>query len=242
MSRTEQGGRGTGTVSALRNILLGSAAVLTLLTSAAFLESANAQAIPSQQGAPQAIAFNIPAQDLGGALNAFADRAGLRLLFPSNLVAGRRSAGLTGTLTRNQALSRLLAGSGLTFRFTSANTVTIADPAPVSAGAAPAGAIALDTIDVDGVPSSDPGRTEGTGAYTPSVTATATRFQLTPRETPQSISVITQQQMNDFSLRSINDVVNQTPGLTTQNAGGGITYYYARGFTIQSRQYDGMQT
>ncbi|ABA05307.1 TonB-dependent siderophore receptor [Nitrobacter winogradskyi Nb-255] len=242
MRRTEQGGRGTGTVSALRNVLLGSAAALALLTNAAVLGSANAQAIPSQQGASQAIAFNIPAQDLGGALNTFADRAGLRLLFPSNLVAGRRSAGLAGTLTRNQALTRLLAGSGLTYRFTSANTVTIADPAPTPVGAAPAGAIALDTIDVDGVPSSDPGRTEGTGSYTPSVTATATRFQLTPRETPQSISVITQQQMNDFSLRSINDVVNQTPGLSTEQAGSGITNYYARGFNVQSMQFDGMQT
>ncbi len=243
MRRTEQGERGTGTVSALRNVLLGSAAGLALLTNAAVPGSAHAQAIPSQQGASQAIAFNIPAQDLGGALNAFADRAGLRLLFPSNLVAGRRSAGLAGTLTRNQALTRLLAGSGLTYRFTSANTVTIADPAGASSvGAAPAGAIALDTIDVDGVPSSDPGRTEGTGAYTPSVTATATRFQLTPRETPQSISVITQQQMNDFSLRSINDVVNQTPGLTAVQAGSGITHYYARGFNIESMQYDGMQT
>ena len=184
------------------------------------------------------MAFSIPPQELGSALNAFADRAGLRLLFPSTLVSGRQSSGLAGSFTREQGLSRLLAGTGLTYRFTNVSTVTIADPA-VAGGAMPAGAIALDTIDVQGA-GSDPGKTEGTGSYTPSVTATATRLQLSPRETPQSISVITRQQIDDFGLKSIDQVVNHTPGLSTVDAGGERITFYARGFPIRSFQYDGV--
>jgi outer membrane receptor for ferric coprogen and ferric-rhodotorulic acid len=120
----------------------------------------------------------------------------------------------------------------------------IVDPRAQTAagGAVPAGAISLDTIDVQGVSSSDPGRTEGTGSYTPSVTASATGLQLSPRETPQSISVVTRQQMNDFGLKSINEVIDHTPGLSTVSEGSVITYWYARGFPIQSLQYDGMPT
>eukprot|EP01137_Pigoraptor_chileana_P010498 Opistho-2@60254 len=41
--------------------------------------------------------------------------------------------------------------------------------------------------------------TEGSGSYTAGSIATATRMVLTPRETPQSISVITRQKMDDFN-------------------------------------------
>ena len=56
--------------------------------------------------------------------------------------------------------------------------------------------------------------TEGTGSYTPGTIATATRMVLTPRETPQSISVVTRQQMDDFGLTSIDGVINHTPGVS----------------------------
>ncbi|MGO4781616.1 TonB-dependent siderophore receptor, partial [Lysobacter sp. 2RAB21] len=48
--------------------------------------------------------------------------------------------------------------------------------------------------------------TEGSGAYTPGTIATATRLVLTPRQTPQTISVITRQEMDDFGLTGIDDV------------------------------------
>lgn len=199
---------------------------------------------PMQAGTDAGVhTLSIPPQNLASALVAFSRQTRVQIVIDQALASGKSSPGVSGALAPAAALSRLLAGTGLTYRFTNATSVSVERPgAAASGGTMPAGAIALDTIDVQGEPSSDPGRTEGTGSYTPSVTATATRFQLTPRETPQSISVITQQQMNDFSLRSINDVVNQTPGLSVQNAGAGITNYYARGFTIQSMQYDGMQT
>ncbi|WP_446731570.1 TonB-dependent receptor plug domain-containing protein [Pseudomonas sp. OTU5201] len=56
--------------------------------------------------------------------------------------------------------------------------------------------------------------TEGTGSYTTGSTRTATKLSLSPRETPQSVSVITRQQMDDQGLTSIGDVLSKTPGIT----------------------------
>jgi iron complex outermembrane receptor protein len=80
---------------------------------------------PLAQAEPRRRAFDIPAQDLGPALRAFADAAGVRLVFPPEMVAGRRTPGVSGTYTPEQALQRLLAGSGLTHRFTDETTVTL---------------------------------------------------------------------------------------------------------------------
>jgi len=54
---------------------------------------------PLAQAEPRRRAFDIPPQDLGPALKAFADAAGLRLVVPPEMVAGRRTPGLSGPYT-----------------------------------------------------------------------------------------------------------------------------------------------
>jgi outer membrane receptor for ferric coprogen and ferric-rhodotorulic acid len=189
----------------------------------------------------QATSFDIPPGSLSAALAAFGRQAALQITYLPEIASGKHSPGVSGRINAGQALGRLLQGSGLTWRFTNARTVAIERPGTTAAagGANVAGAISLDTIDVQGA-GSDPGMTEGTGSYTPSVTATATKLQLSPRETPQSISVITRQQIEDFGLKSVDEVVNHTPGLSTVNAGGERITFYARGFPVHSFQYDGV--
>jgi len=82
--------------------------------------------------------------------------------------------------------------------------------------------------------------TEGSGSYTAGSIATATRLVLTPRETPQSISVITRQKMDDFNLTSIDQVMEHTPGVSIVTYDSERTEYYSRGFAIQNFQYDGI--
>src|SRR6202022_5145688 len=65
----------------------------------------------------QARTYHIAAQTLGTALQEFAAQAGLQLLFSESDVAGLRTGGLQGSFTKDQALERLLAGSGLAFEF-----------------------------------------------------------------------------------------------------------------------------
>ncbi|WP_130931733.1 TonB-dependent siderophore receptor [Pseudomonas sp. Sample_24] len=83
--------------------------------------------------------------------------------------------------------------------------------------------------------------TEGTGSYTTGPMQTATKLPLTMRETPQAVTVITRQRMDDQAMTSINDVVKATPGLFLDfSSGPGRQTYSARGFDIDNLMYDGI--
>jgi len=90
--------------------------------------------------------FSIPAQSLSSALTSFADAANLRLLFPSEMVAGLSSPGVEGTMPADHALGRLLAGTGLVYRFTGTGAVTL-ERAPVQTED---GAVQLAPVTVEG--------------------------------------------------------------------------------------------
>ena len=76
-----------------------------------------------------ALELDIPPQELSSALKIFAEQTNLQLLYASEVVEGRRTTGLLGTFTTEEALTMLLANTGLTYTFTDANTVTLQPPA-----------------------------------------------------------------------------------------------------------------
>lgn len=82
--------------------------------------------------------------------------------------------------------------------------------------------------------------TEGTHSYTTGSTSTATGLPLSVRETPQSVTVITRQQMDDRGVQSIGDALRNTPGISTQKYDSDRTEFSARGFAITNFQYDGV--
>jgi outer membrane receptor for ferric coprogen and ferric-rhodotorulic acid len=82
--------------------------------------------------------------------------------------------------------------------------------------------------------------TENTGAYTTGSMSTATRLNLSIKETPQSISVVTRQQMDDFNLNTLTDVLRQTTGVTVQHLDSDRAGYTSRGYGIDNFQIDGM--
>ncbi|MFK9006539.1 TonB-dependent siderophore receptor [Pseudomonas pergaminensis] len=83
--------------------------------------------------------------------------------------------------------------------------------------------------------------TEGTQSYTTGAMKTATKLPLTLRETPQAVTVITRQRMDDQAMTSINDVVKATPGLFLNfSSGPGRQSYTSRGFDIDNLMYDGI--
>ncbi|WP_244537760.1 TonB-dependent siderophore receptor [Mesorhizobium sp. YR577] len=180
------------------------------------------------QSATQTISVDIRPQGLGQALTIFADRAGLRLLFPSRLVAGKKSQGISGTYSRDQALGRLLAGTGLSYRFTSANTVTISDPtADIQTGAIEAnGTIALETITIEG----NNGAFGATDGYTAADSQTATKTGTPLIETPQSVSVVTRKQIEDQNSKTISEALRYTPGVAAETRTGRYDYPNIRGF------------
>ncbi|WP_254926709.1 TonB-dependent siderophore receptor [Janthinobacterium sp. PC23-8] len=83
-----------------------------------------------------------------------------------------------------------------------------------------------------------------TGAHEDSYTArksdSASKLNLSLRETPQSVSVVTRAQMDDFRLDNVNKVLAQTTGVTVESVETDRTYYTARGYDITNFQYDGV--
>lgn len=74
----------------------------------------------------------------------------------------------------------------------------------------------------------------------PDKSNTATKLNLSLFETPQVVSVISRDQIDDFSLREINTLLSYAPGVTVEQVETGRTYYTARGFDIVNFQFDGI--
>lgn len=81
---------------------------------------------------------------------------------------------------------------------------------------------------------------ENGDAYRARASRSATGLDLSLRETPQSISVITRSVIDDFKLNSINDVLSLSPGIGVEKVETDRTYYTARGFDIVNFQLDGL--
>jgi outer membrane receptor for ferric coprogen and ferric-rhodotorulic acid len=82
--------------------------------------------------------------------------------------------------------------------------------------------------------------TENTESYTTGAMSTATRLNLSIKETPQSVSVVTRQQMDDFKLGSLSEAMGQTTGIVVQHNDSDRVSYSSRGYTISNFQVDGM--
>jgi len=72
--------------------------------------------------------------------------------------------------------------------------------------------------------------------------ASATGLSLTLRETPQSITVIDNQRIQDFALTNTGTLLEQVVGLNVQRYDSDRTMFTARGFDVSNVQVDGIGT
>lgn len=73
---------------------------------------------------------------------------------------------------------------------------------------------------------------------------TATKTQLDPEETPQAISVIEQETLQQRGTETVAEAVRYTPGINTELRGGAVTrldFFNIRGFENDKAYYDGLQ-
>ena len=68
---------------------------------------------------------NIAAQELGSALQTLARERDVQVVYRSELVGEHRTGGASGNLTFEEALTQLLNGTGLTFRYLAEKAITI---------------------------------------------------------------------------------------------------------------------
>lgn len=105
----------------------------------------------------------------------------------------------------------------------------------------PANLVELGTVEVKGRRVNAP--KDSGNNYTVRGSKQAAKLDLELKETPQSISVITQQQMQDQGLQDVQQIMEEMPGVTVLQdslTGMGDAAYYSRGFEIQNYQVDGV--
>lgn len=180
----------------------------------------------------QAVHFNIPAQPLSSALQAFGHQANIEVLYAPEDIQGLRSKAVNGDLELQQAVATLLGETGLSFNI-QGNTLMLSGKSPSSDIELAPTAINADALG---------NTTEGTGSYTTGATNTATKLNLSLRETPQSVSVMTRQRMDDQGLSTITEVLEQTPGISVQSMGSERFNVYSRGYPISNYQIDGIKS
>ncbi len=174
--------------------------------------------------------FDIAAGDLDRVLNRFAVAAGLELSIDAGLTAGKASPGLRGRYSAREGLAELLAGTGLYADFQGPRTVTVRASrtrrlAPVSVRGSGLAA--------------DPGRTEDSGAYAAEV-VTIGKSARSLRETPQSVSVVTRQQLDEQNAHTLAEAMRYATGITVSGYGTGTDNVSSRGYDFNSYQIDGM--
>ena len=108
---------------------------------------------------------------------------------------------------------------------------------PAQAADAAAADVTMQAVTVTGQSTAT---TEGTQSYTAGETRSATRMDLSLRETPQSVSVITRQLLDDLGAVRLDQALAQTTGIQVGQNDTERTRFYARGFGINNLQIDGM--
>lgn len=185
--------------------------------------------------------FAIAPQSLATALVQFGQQSGGQITADGDMVRGLSSPGVQGRMTPEQALARLLAGSGLTFTTEGATIALLRIAAD--------GTMVLDPVTVEGaggVPQSlayEAARTEGTKSYATHET-TIGKTAVAIKDIPQSVSVVTRQMMDDRGVTTLAEAMKQTTGITAvkYDGSGMRTTFQSRGYEIDTVQKDGVAT
>jgi iron complex outermembrane recepter protein len=235
-------GRDEGNIKKLPNPLI--AAIILCLAWTAIPANAQAQQL------------NIPAQALDNALTELADTADLKLLYQSAVVSNLKSHAVSGNYTPNQALDIMLGDTGLQYRSTGVNAITVEkNPAlnnpskviPVKSTPEPQSETTMEKVTVEADSSYDPeyyADPYNKDYVIPNATA-GTKTDTPIMETPLNVQVISKQVLKDQqvirlsdSLKNVSGVVTRTNATTgnlnTGVLGGTQQGIFLRGFESQT--------
>ena len=172
------------------------------------------------------VTISISSSSLGDDLLQLGQQTSLQFIYTSDLVQGIQAQPVSGRMAPEAALDALLQGSGIAYSRTG-NTIHLRKKLDVEELAAIRVRAASPV-------------TEGSGSYTATgPSRTATGFDLSLRETPQSISVMTRERLDDFNLYKLSDVLEQTPGVSVEQQGDAFNFAI-RGAAV-NMQTDGMR-
>ena len=169
----------------------------------------NAPAALAQTVEPTAPAGGIPAQPLARALESFASRTGLQLVYVSGVVRNQRAHAVPAGLSASESLARMLEGTNLTFEYLTPRSIRILAATvtpPTQAGAAlPVGETLQEVI------------------------VTANRREENAQHVPMTIQVLTGATLAKLNVTTFDDFLTYLPGVTAHGVGPGQNNIYVRG-------------
>jgi outer-membrane receptor for ferric coprogen and ferric-rhodotorulic acid len=185
--------------------------------------------------------LHIPSQSLDAALQEFARQSGIQIVFFSQLTQGLQSPALEGEYTVDGAMDALLSGSNLTFRVINSKTLQIAErpgAARESKKGQPPSAAARSSSKK---PKSGHGSADALEEVVISTAEglVATRVETPLREIPQTISIISHEQMREQNDTDLADALRNAPGITAVRTDSLGVDLYSRGFKVTSFHIDG---
>ncbi len=189
----------------------------------------------------RAIGFDIPAQPLGSGLTAFGRQSGLQISVDAAMIGNAGTQGVSGTMTRDQALTRLLAGTGFTHRFAAGNTVMLERlPAAADAAGGAPGVVELSPVRVRGNDVVMP------PANTLNADTGIGRLPGRVQDTPQIVNVIPQEVIQQQNVTTLEQALRNVPGITVAigegNGGMNGDQFRIRGFEAKGDTYvDGLR-
>jgi iron complex outermembrane recepter protein len=185
---------------------------------------------------------HIAAQDLGSALIQLAKSRGLQVLYLSSTVRDLRTHGVDGDITTNEAFDQLLDGTGLTYRYLDANTVTVV---PINWSTSNEGsgitspfrdepALRSPRLDVEGAPSDqhlaaqappspaqqipEPTGSEP-GASLQEIIVTGSRIAAPNEVSTSPIQVVSSKDIQVYGKTDVSDILNLLPQNFTNDLG-----------------------
>ena len=163
---------------------------------------------------------DIPAQPLAKALDAFARQTGLHLVYISGLIRDQRSHTVSAGLGSNEALARLLEGTGLKFEYLTAHSVRILG-------------VAAPSIKSISIVSDE---------MTDEIVVTANRRNEALQNVPITIQVLTGATLSNLNATTFDDVVSYLPGVTAHGVGPAQNSIYVRGLATTEAGNQGSGT
>ncbi|RAU20319.1 TonB-dependent siderophore receptor [Paramagnetospirillum kuznetsovii] len=178
-------------------------------------------ATPPVWAKDEKVSIEIPAQSLSSALETLASQSHSQLLYSADLVRDLKSEAVKGSFTAEEALRKILHGSGLDLRKTADATFTI-----IKVGQTTVFDPVIITAKRD-------------KPYAPSTATVGGKTPTSIREIPNSVSVITREQMDDQNMTDLSHAMNWATGIDTRPNDGTQSQYYSRGYAMNVL-YDGV--
>jgi outer membrane receptor protein involved in Fe transport len=190
---------------------------------------------------PASTSFDIQAQPLPAAIIQLSRQSGAAVIAPARLVGRLMAPAIRGTMTAEQALAALLAGSGLVARKNASNIYVI-EPKPVERPRIPRAAPAMN----EGMRPDDPSKRPEDAAT--DIVVTGSRITVAGYRAPTPVTVVDEAQIVRDAKTSIGDTIRELPQVGTSSSpnngqgAGGIVAGTAGLDTVNLRQLGFLRT